>query len=258
MLDLKGKKALVAGLANKRSIANAAARQLAALGASVAVTYQPFDKKNELERIQKVTDEYHPELLLPMDVTNSESIAKVFETITSKWGSLDILVHAVASAKREELGGRHSDISRQGFLFAQEVSSYSLIEMVRHGRPLMAQSGGSVITMSYIGAERACLNYNVMGVAKASLESNVRYLAMELGPENIRVNAISAGPIRTLSASGVSDFLDMLHNAEEKCALKRNITAEEVAGATVFLASSMSSGITGQVIYVDGGYNVYG
>jgi enoyl-[acyl-carrier protein] reductase I len=164
----------------------------------------------------------------------------------------------LAHSKREELGGRHSDISEAGFLLAQQVSAYSLIALTRAARPLMTADGGAIVAMTYIGAARAAVNYNVMGPAKAALESNVRYLAMELGREKIRVNAVSAGPIRTLSASGIKDFLDLLHNAAEKNAFKRNVTLEEVAHTVTFLAGPRSSGITGQVIYVDGGYNIYG
>ncbi|MDH4247580.1 MAG: SDR family oxidoreductase [Deltaproteobacteria bacterium] len=258
MQDLKGKTALVIGVANRRSIAYAIAEQLTHWGARLAICYQPMEKEHALERIRKNTEDLKPELLLPMDVNDSASIAAVFDSIRGSWGRLDVLVHSVASSKREELQGRHSDISREGFLYAQEVSAYSLIELVRGARPLMGPQGGSILTMSYIGAERASINYNVMGAAKAALEANVRYMAMELGPENIRVNAISAGPIRTLSASGVKDFLDIIHNAAEKNALKRNITQEEVAHTAAFLASSLSSGITGQVLHVDGGYNIYG
>ncbi|HEX7927374.1 MAG TPA: SDR family oxidoreductase, partial [bacterium] len=205
----------------------------------------------------KVTEEVKPDLILPLDVAKPESIATAFTTVQAKFGKLDVLIHSLANSKREELGGRHSDISEEGFLLAQQISAYSLVALARAARPLMTE-GGSILTMSYIGAERAAQNYNVMGPAKAALEANVKYLAMDLGPDEIRVNAISAGPIRTLSASGIKDFLDLLHNAAGKNALKRNITLEEVAHVATFLASPRSSGITGQVIHVDGGYNIYG
>jgi enoyl-[acyl-carrier protein] reductase I len=256
MQDLRGKTALVTGVANKRSIAFGIAERLAQYGVSLAVAYQPVDEDRDA-KVRKVLDEISPDLMLPLDVTLPGSTQAAFATLKEHWGRLDVVVHSIASAMREELGGRTSDVSLEGYLLAQRVSAYSLIELVHAARPLMAE-GGSVITLSYIGARRATRNYNVMGSAKAALEANVRYLAMELGPERIRVNAVSAGPIRTLSASGIKDFLDLLHNAEEKSALKRNVTTEEVANAAAFLASSLSSGITGQTLYVDGGYNIWG
>lgn len=256
MQDLRGKTALVTGVANKRSIAWAIAERLAQYGVSLAVAYQPFDEDRDA-KVRKQIEEISPDLLLPLDVTLPGSLDATVSTLKERWGRLDILVHSIASAKREELNGRSSEISLEGFLLAQRVSAYSLIELVRSARPLMSD-GGSVVTLTYIGSERATKNYNVMGSAKAALEANVRYLAMELGRERIRVNAISAGPIRTLSASGIKDFLDLLHNAEEKSALQRNVTQEEVANTAAFLASSLSSGITGQVLFVDGGYNIWG
>ena len=256
MQDLRGKTALVTGVANKRSIAFAIAERLAQYGVSLAVAYQPVDEDRD-EKVRKLISEISPDLMLALDMTQPGSLDAAFATLQERWGRLDVVVHAIASAKREELGGRASEITLEGFVLAQRVSAYSLIELVRAARPLMSE-GGSVITLSYIGSERATRNYNVMGSAKAALEANVRYLAMELGPERIRVNAISAGPIRTLSASGIKDFLDLLHNAEEKSALKRNVTQEEVANAAAFLASALASGITGQTIFVDAGYNIWG
>jgi len=258
MNDLNGKIVLVTGIANKRSIAYAVAEDLVAQGARIAIAYLPLERDNAEDKIKKVTQDLRPELLLPMDVARQETVDAAFAAIRSTFGRLDAVLHSLANSKREELGGRHSEISEAGFLLAQQVSAYSLISLTRAARPLMAADGGSIVAMTYIGSVRACHNYNVMGPAKAALESNVRYLAMELGPEKIRVNAISAGPIRTLSASGIKDFLDLLHNAAEHNALKRNITLEEVAHTATFLAGARSSGITGQVIYVDGGYNIHG
>ena len=257
MQDLQGKTALITGIANKRSIAYGIAERMAQLGVKLAVAYQPMDHKSTEEKIRKVTAPLSPDLVVPLEVSNPESVRSVFDAIGAKFGELNVLVHCIASALREELAGRPSEISRKGFLLAQDISAYSLIELVKNARPLM-NGGGSVMSLTYIGSQRAIQNYNVMGSAKAALEAIVRYLAMELGPDNIRVNSISAGPIRTLSASGIRDFLDLLHNAAEKSALKRNITTEEVANVAAFLASDLSSGITGQNLFVDGGYNVWG
>lgn len=258
MLDLKGKAALVTGIANKRSIAYAIATDLAARGAKLAISYLPPDKDSATAKMEKLTEELHPELLVPLDVTSAESVNSAFEQIKGKFSSLHVLVHSIAGAKREELAGKFYDTSLDGYLLAHNVSAYSLIELVRAARPLMEKEGGSVITLSYIGSVRTVKNYNVMGSAKSALEANVRYLAADLGEEGIRVNAISAGPIRTVSSSGIKDFLDLLHMARDNSALKRNVTPQEVAHTVSFLASSLSSGITGQVIYVDGGYNNFG
>ena len=257
MQDLKEKTALVTGVANKRSIAFAIAERLAQFGVKLALAYQPLENKDAEGRLRKLTKSISPHLLLPLDVSKPASVKGVFDLLEKNFGRVDILVHSIATALREELAGRPSDVSLEGFLLAQQVSAYSLIELTRQARPLMA-SGGSIITLTFIGSERTTPNYNVMGSAKAALEANMRYLAMELGQEKIRVNAISAGPIRTLSASGIKDFLDLLHNAEEKSALKRNITTGEVANAAAFLASDLSSGITGQILFVDGGFNIWG
>lgn len=258
MQDLRDKTALVTGVANKRSIAYAVAERLTQYGCRVAVTYQPLHDERGEEKVRRLVEAFEPALLLPLDVTEPESVSAAFETLQAQFGRLDVLVHSISGARREELGGRFSDTTLEGYLQAQQISAYSLVQLTHAARPLMTEHGGSVIAMSYIGAERAAHNYNVMGSAKAALEANMRYLAMELGTEGVRVNAISAGPIRTLAASGIKDFLDLLHNAADKNALKRNVTQEEVANLAAFLASSLASGITGQTLYVDGGYNIYG
>ena len=258
MQDLKGKTGLVTGVANKRSIAFSIAKRLAQYGANLVVAYQPMERDPEGDKVRKISAEISPDLFLPLDVTDPASIESLFGEIERKWGRLDILIHSVAGAIRSELDGNPSEISLEGYQIAQHVSAYSLIELARAAKPLMTENGGSIVTMSYIGSQRAINNYNVMGIAKAALEANMRYLAMEMGVEGIRVNAISAGPIRTLSASGIKDFLDLLHNASEKSPLQRNVTQEEVANTAAFLSSSLSSGITGQVLYVDGGYNIWG
>jgi len=258
MQDLQNKVALVTGVANKRSIAFAIAKKLKEYGVQLVLTYLPLDKDNIDQKLMKLMEELKPDLMLPLDAGDETSVKAVMAEVEQRFGKLHVLVHSIASAKRDELSGRHLDISWEGFALAQQISSYTLISLTRAAHPLLVKEGGSVITLTYIGAERACPNYNVMGAAKASLEANVRYLAMDLGPENIRVNGLSAGPIRTLSASGIKNFLDLLHNAEEHSPLKRNVELEEVANTAAFLSSQMSSGITGQTIYVDGGYNIYG
>jgi len=257
MEDLQGKVALVTGVANKRSIAYAIAADFAAKGAQLVIAYQRLDKEGTAEKIKRVTEDLSPALLVPMDATDPASVTAMYQAVAERFGKLHVLVHAIASSRRQELGGRYSQISLDGYMYALNVSSYSLIALTREARALMSE-GGSILTLTYIGSERAMLNYNVMGSAKAALEANVRYLARELGPEGIRVNAISAGPIRTLSASGVQDFLDLLHQAAEASALKRNVTLEEVAHTATFLAGDGASGITGQVIHVDAGFNIFG
>lgn len=254
---LKGKTGLILGVANKWSIAWAIAQALSAAGMRLAFTYQG-------ERLQKnvtaLTESMPDALLYPCDVTDENQVKELFNNLSQDFGDgLDCLIHSVAFAKKEELGGEFVNTSRDGYLLAQEISAYSLTAVCREALPLMEKrGGGSVVTLTYYGGEKVVPNYNVMGVAKAALEMSVRYLAEDLGPRNIRVNAISAGPIKTLAASGVSGFSQITDAMKEKAPMRRNIDAAEVADTALFLASHLSRGITGEVIHVDAGYHVKG
>ena len=252
---MKDRFGLVTGVANHRSIAWAIARALDREGARLAISYLGEREKEGIDRI--VDQLQNPPLLIPCDVTRDDSVAETFATIGREFGRLDCLVHAIAFARREELEGRYTDTSRDGYRLALEVSAFSLNVLVHGAEPLM-QEGGSVAAMTYLGSERACKNYNVMGVAKAALESGIRYLAGELGEKGIRVNGVSAGPLRTLAARGIKNFSIMLKLHEERAALRRNVTTEEVANTALFLLSDLSSGITGEILYVDGGYRIMG
>lgn len=252
---MQDKFGLVTGVANHRSIAWAIAQALDREGARLAISFLSEREREEIDRI--LGQLRQSPLLLRCDVTREDSVAEVFATLGAQFGRLDCLIHAIAFARREDLEGRYLDTSRDGYHLALEVSAYSLNVLVRAAEPLMTR-GGSVVAMTYLGSERACKHYNVMGVAKAALESGIRYLASELGEKGIRVNGLSAGPIRTLAARGIRDFPLMLKMHAERAALRRNITAEEVANAALFLSSDLSSGITGEVIYVDGGYRIMG
>jgi enoyl-[acyl-carrier protein] reductase I len=251
---MQGKQGLVVGVANRRSIAWAIAQRAAEQGARLALSYQN-DRlgENVRELAEKVTDP----LLLPLDVTQDDQIEAAFATIREQWGRLDFLVHAVAYAPKQELEGEYLATTRDGYRVAQDISSYSLTALARAARPLMTE-GGAILTLSYLGGERVIPHYNVMGVAKAALEASVRYLACDLGAEKIRVNALSAGPIKTLAAAGIAGFSHMLEHHRQKAALKKNTELGEVADAGLFLLSGLSRGITGQVLYVDGGYNIIG
>jgi enoyl-[acyl-carrier protein] reductase I len=252
---LEHKKGIIFGVANKRSIAWATAQAMHDAGAKLAFTYQGDRLK---ENVEGLTSEAMPDsLLLSCDVTKQDEVDETFRRVGEEFGKLDFLIHSIAYAPREALGGEYMNTSREAFLTALEISAYSLPQLARAAAPLMTE-GGSIVCMSYYGAEKVVAGYNVMGVAKAALEASTRYLAKDLGPRNIRVNAISAGPIQTLSARGVSDFSTMLKHHAERAALGRNVEAREVGNTAVFLCSPMSSGITGEVIYVDCGYSIMG
>jgi enoyl-[acyl-carrier protein] reductase I len=254
MINLAGKTAVVFGLANKRSIAWGIAQKLHAAGATLAICYQ--NERMKLEA-QSLIDELPGASGFQCDVSVDQEIETLFAALKEKYGKLDILVHAVAYAPAEDLRGEFINTSRDGFRVALDVSVYSLIAVTRAAAPLMTD-GGSVMTLSYYAAEKVVPNYNVMAVAKAGLECTVRYLAWNLGPRNIRVNAISAGPIKTLAARGVGALGEMMKSHSDRAPLQRNVDQLEVGGAALFLASDLSSAITGEVMYVDCGYNVMG
>ena len=255
---LKNKKALIIGIASKRSIATSIAEVFAKNGASIALTYQNDKLKSRVEDIASVLETSEEILLHPCDLSIDDDIRNLKLDIKDKWGNVDIIIHSAAFAPRELLNGDYVDnITRDGFQIAHDVSSYSFAALAKEFRDIISPCG-SMLTLTYLGSERVIKNYNVMGLAKASLEANVRYMSHSLGSNNIRVNAVSAGPIKTLAAAGISGFNEILKHVEDKAALKRNITLEEVANTALFLASDQSSGITGQVIYVDGGFNISG
>jgi len=252
---LEGKKAAIFGVANDRSIAWAISQALHSEGAELAFSYagEILEK-----RVRPLADSIGSKIVLPCDVTKDDEIEKVFSKLNQEWGGLDILIHAIAFANKEDLANPFVQTSRQGFHLAMDVSAYSLVALARHAAPLMEGRGGSMLTLTYMGSEKVIPNYNVMGVAKAALEASVRYLAHDLGPKGIRVNAISAGPIRTLAASGIADFKSMLHHVSERAPLKRNIDAEEVGKTALYLCSHWGSAVTGEVMHVDAGYSIMG
>ena len=253
---LKGKKGLVVGVANKRSIAWGIAKALSNHGAQLAFTYQGDRLKEGVEELAKTLPLSSP--LYPCDVTKDEEVRSLFEGVGKDFGSLQFLVHCVAFAKKEELDGRLVDTSREGFHLAQDVSAYSLLALAKAAEPLLEKEGGSIVALTYLGSEKVIPNYNVMGLAKASLEAGVRYLAADLGKKNIRVNAVSAGPVSTLAARGISGFTTMLETHRSRAPLGRNVEIEEVANTALFLLSPLSSGITGEILYVDCGYRIMG
>ncbi|HUO04060.1 MAG TPA: enoyl-ACP reductase [Candidatus Binataceae bacterium] len=256
MSIVQGKRALVVGVANDKSLAWSISRALAAEGAEIALTYQG----DVLEkRVRPLAEQVGATVIGELDVGNDAQIDAAFAKLKEKWGGLDLLVHAVAFAERDDLRDRFLTVSRANFAKSLEISAYSLVALARAAEPLMeARGGGSILTLSYLGAVRAVPNYNVMGVAKAALEACVRYLALDLGGKNIRVNALSAGPARTLSSSAIRDYYTMAHEVESRAPLRRAMKTEEVGTMAAALLSDLSSGVTGQTIYVDVGYNISG
>jgi enoyl-[acyl-carrier protein] reductase I len=256
MSILSGRHVAVFGVANDHSIAWSIAQRFHAEGAELAFTYPNAAIE---KRVRPLAESIGVDLVLPCDVSDDAQIAAVFAALRERWGGeLDAVVHSIAFAEREDLKGRFVDTARHGFHLALDVSAYSLVALARAAEPLLAPRRGSIVTMTYYGAEKVFPHYNVMGIAKAALEACVRYLAADLGPAGIRVNAISAGPLRTLSAAGIGGFRDMLHYHEARAPLRRNIGAEEVAAAALFLCSDAASAVTGEVLHVDAGYNVMG
>lgn len=250
---MTGKKVLILGVASKLSIASGIAEAMHREGAELAFTYQGDKLK---ERVEKFAAGWDSSLVFPCDVTSDEQIDALFDDLGKQWDGIDCIVHCLAFAPGNELDGNYVDVTtRAGFNLAHEISSYSLVALAKAGAKLMEGRNGSLLTLSYLGAVRSLPNYNVMGLAKASLEANVRYMASALGPKGIRVNAISAGPIKTLAAAGIKSFRKMLEHNAKQTPLRRNVTIEEVGNAASFLCSDLASGISGEILYVDGGFN---
>uniref|UniRef100_A0A6S6SAB8 Enoyl-[acyl-carrier-protein] reductase [NADH] n=1 Tax=uncultured Thiotrichaceae bacterium TaxID=298394 RepID=A0A6S6SAB8_9GAMM len=253
---LTGKRILVTGIASNRSIAYGIAKAMHREGAELALTYQNEKLK---PRVEKFAAEFGSEIVLECDVATDEKIAETFKQLGEKWDGLDGVVHAIAFAPKEQLEGSIVDnTTKEGSQIAHDISAYSFLAMARYARPLMKGRNGSLLALSYLGAVSAIPNYNVMGMAKASLEAAVRFMASDLGPEGTRVNAISAGPIRTLAAAGITGFRKMLDHFEENAPLRRNVTTDEVGNTAAFMCSDLASGITGEITYVDGGWNTLG
>jgi enoyl-[acyl-carrier protein] reductase I len=252
---LQGKRALITGIASQRSIASGIAEAMHREGAELAFTYQNEKLKS---RVEDAAKEYGSDIVIPLDVADDAQIANCFAELGKRWDHFDILVHAIAYAPREAIEGEFLNVTRESWNIAHEISAYSLAGMAKAARPMMANRNGAIVTLSYLGAERALANYNVMGVAKASLEATVRYLALNLGPEGTRVNAISAGPIKTLAAAGIANFRKMLGHVEEYAPMRRSVTIEDVGNVAAFLCSDLAAGVTGDVTYVDAGYNILG
>jgi enoyl-[acyl-carrier protein] reductase I len=253
---LHGKRALITGIASQRSIAWGIANAMHREGAQLALTY-PNDRMKD--RVDEAANAFGSNIVLPCDVADDTQIERLFAELGEHWDGFDILVHSIGFAPREAIQGQFLDhLTRENFTVAHDISSYSLSALAKAARPMMANRNGAVLTLTYLGAERALNNYNVMGLAKASLEANVRYLAFNLGPETTRVNAISAGPIKTLAAAGIANFRKMLEHVEENAPLRRSVTIDEVGNVGAFLCSDLASGITGEIMYVDAGYNILG
>lgn len=253
---LHGKRALIVGIASQRSIAWGIANAMHREGAQLAFTYQNDKLKS---RVEEAAAEFGSSIVLPCDVADDAQIDGMFDALGKHWDGFDILVHSVAFAPREAIQGDYLDgLTREAFGIAHDISSYSLAALAKAARPLMKDRAGAIVTLTYLGGPRVVANYNVMGLAKASLEANVRYLAASLGPHGTRVNAISAGPIKTLAAAGISGFRKMLEYAENSAPLRRSVTIDEVGNVAAFLCSDLASGITGEVTYVDAGYNILG
>ena len=253
---LHGKRALIVGIASTRSIAWGIASAMHREGAQLAFTYQSEKLKS---RVDEAANDFGSNIVLPLDVADDAQIDQVFADLGQHWDGFDILVHSVGFAPRETLqGGFLDNLTREGFSIAHDISSYSLAALAKAARPMMQGRNGSILTLSYLGSQRALANYNVMGLAKASLEANVRYLAYHLGPEGTRVNAISAGPIKTLAAAGIGNFRKMLDHVEQNAPLRRSVTIEEVGNVGAFLCSDLASGITAEITFVDGGYSTVG
>lgn len=254
MSILKGKKALIFGVANDRSIAWGVAQEFKKQGAQVALSYLNDALK---KRVEPLAESLEADFIFEMDVTNDDHYARVADIVKEKWGEFDILVHSLAFADRTDLKGEFVETSREGFKLACDISAFSLVGLSQQLKPLMKKDG-SIMAMTYYGSQKVITNYNVMGVAKAALEASSRYLANDMGKHGIRVNCISAGPIKTLAASGISGFRDLLSKVEEMAPMRANVTPEDVGGTAVYLASDLSKGVTGQVLYVDSGLSILG
>jgi len=253
---LEGKRALIVGVASPRSIAWGIAEAMHEQGAELAYTYQTEKLKSRVEKIAEATGS---NIVIPCDVASDEEIDQVFTELANHWDGFDILVHSVGFAPREQLNGDYIDaVTREGFQIAHDISSYSFAALAKAGLPMMEGRDGAMLTLSYVGSEKVLQGYNVMGLAKASLESNMRYLAANLGPKGIRVNAISAGPVKTLAAAGIADFRKMLNHVAEAAPMRRTITPKEVGNVAAFLCSDLASGVTGEITFVDSGYNILG
>ena len=253
---MAGKRALIVGLASKRSIAWGIAQAFVREGAEIALTYQNDKLK---PRVEKMAAELGSSLTFPLDVAHDSEIDDLMTAIGKEWDGIDVLVHSVGFAPRDQLAGTYIEsVTREGFQIAHDISSYSLAALAKAALPLMEGRNSSILTLSYLGAVRAVPNYNVMGLAKASLEANVRFLAADLGPRGIRVNAISAGAIKTLAAAGIAGFRKMLRHMEQVSPIRRNVTPEDVGNAAAFLCSDLAAGVAGEILYVDGGYNTIG